>query len=43
MIFDEALRRPVERLIERLRELTQAAVTPLPVYAPKCKSRNFAS
>jgi CRISPR-associated exonuclease Cas4 len=38
VVFDGALRSRVERLIARLHELTRVGVTPLPVYAPKCKS-----
>ena len=38
VVFDEGLRKRVERLIERLHELTKRGVTPLAVYAPKCKS-----
>jgi CRISPR-associated exonuclease Cas4 len=36
--FDQALRQRVQSLIQRLHALTRAGVTPLPVFAPKCKS-----
>ncbi len=38
VIFDQTLRQRVEILIRRLHELTRAALTPHPVYAPKCRS-----
>jgi CRISPR-associated exonuclease Cas4 len=38
VVFDQPLRARVESLIERLHELTRAGITPLPVFAPKCKS-----
>jgi len=38
VVFDQALRQRVERLIERLHELMRVGVTPAAVYAPKCRS-----